>query len=86
LAYLEHQSGGSTELKEISPDTSLFDLTEKYPELIEILVSMGFAGVANPTLRQTHGKKMTIKSGLEMLGKDQSEIAATLKDKGFTLI
>ncbi len=73
-------------MKEIGSDTSLYDLTERYPELIDILVSMGFAGVANPALRQTHGKKMTIKSGLEMLGKDQSEIAATLKEKGFTLI
>ena len=73
-------------MKEISLDTSLYDLTEKYPELIPILVGLGFGGVGDPDLRKTHGKVMTIRKGCEMTGKEVGEVARALEKQGFKLV
>ena len=73
-------------MKEISLDTSLFDLTEKYPELIPVLVRLGFGGVGDPELRKTHGKVMTIRKGCEMTGKDPGDVAKELEKQGFKVV
>ena len=39
-------------MKEIDLKKSLYELTEVYPELIEILKGMGFFGAANPVVRK----------------------------------
>jgi hypothetical protein len=70
-------------MKEIDLNLSLFELTEAYPELIDILPGLGFAGVASPELRSTHGKVMTIPKGCEMHGKDLSEVVDVLREHGF---
>lgn len=70
-------------MKEIDLNMSLYDLTEAYPELIEVLKDMGFEGVAVPELRSTHGKMMTVPKGCEMFGKDLSECVKTLEEHGF---
>jgi hypothetical protein len=72
-------------LREISIDTSLYDLTETYPELIPVLVGLGFAGVANPEMRQSHGKVMSIRKGCEAFGKDPKDIAKVLEKHGFSV-
>ena len=71
-------------MKEISIDTSIHDLTEMYPELIPVLVGLGFAGVADPAMRQSHGKVMTIRKGSQMLGKDPADLVKSLEKHGFT--
>ena len=71
-------------MKEISIDTSIHDLTEMYPELIPVLVGLGFAGVADPAMRQSHGKVMTIRKGSQMLGKDPADLVKALEKHGFT--
>jgi hypothetical protein len=73
-------------MKEVSLDTTLYELTEKYPELIPVLVDMGFAGVADPELRKGHGKVMTIRKGCEMHGKPLSEAVKTLESKGYKIV
>ncbi len=73
-------------MKEIDLKESVYELTEKYPELIEILKEMGFLGVLNPLVRKTLGKKMTIPSGSKKQQKDLEEVLIKLKDKGFTII
>jgi uncharacterized protein len=70
-------------MKEIDLNMSLYDLTEAYPELIPILKDLGFAGVANPEMRSTHGKVMTIPKGSQAHGKDLSEVVRTLEEHGF---
>lgn len=72
-------------MKEISIDTTIHDLTEAYPELIPVLVGLGFAGVADPAMRASHGKIMTIRKGCQMLGKDTAEVARVLEQHGFAL-
>jgi len=70
-------------MKEIDLKLSLYELTETYPELIGILKEMGFAGVANPVVRNTLGRATTIPQGCEKQGKDLAEVVAKLREHGF---
>ncbi len=62
---------------------TLYDLTTEYPELIDILFDLGFMGVKNPVMRESHGKQMTVKTGCGHLGLDLARVEAALKAKGF---
>ncbi len=70
-------------MKSIDLTKSLYELTEEYPELIPVLVDMGFSGVAFPEMRNTHGKEMTIPTGAEKFGLHMDDVVAVLKDNGF---
>lgn len=70
-------------MKTIDLRKSLFELTEEYPDLIEILVELGFLGVADPSLRRTHGRMMTIPMGCERHGMNLEDVVNKLKEKGY---
>ncbi len=70
-------------LKHIDLKKNVYELTETYPELIEILKGMGFLGVANPIARKTLGKVITIPQGCKRQGKDFNEVIKKLKELGF---
>ena len=73
-------------MKEINLNENLFELTERYPELIEILVGLGFMGVGNPALRASHGKIMTIPKGCQAMGLDLKEVVKKLEKAGFKVL
>ncbi len=70
-------------MKLIDLKKNVYELTETYPELIEILKGMGFLGVANPIARKTLGKVITIPQGCKKIGKDLNEVIKKLKELGF---
>ncbi len=70
-------------LKLIDLKKNVYELTETYPELIEVLKEMGFLGVANPIARKTLGKVTTIPQGCKKQGKDLNEVIKKLKELGF---
>jgi hypothetical protein len=43
-------------MKVIDLNKSIYDLTEEYPELVDLLKELGFAGLAFPAVRKTLGK------------------------------
>lgn len=65
---------------------SVYDLTEEYPQLIDILKNLGFLGLANPVTRSTLGKVTTIPQGCKLQGKDLSEVIEHLKAHGFEVV
>lgn len=67
-------------------DKTLYDLTTEHPEIIEVLFELGFMGVKNPIMRETHGRQMTVKTGCGHLGLDLEQVAATLRARGYTVI
>lgn len=71
------------EPKIIDLDRTLYDLTTERPELIDILFELGFMGVKNPVMRETHGKQMTVRAGCGHLGIDLAKVKAVLESKGF---
>ncbi len=72
-------------LKQIDLNKNVYELTETYPELIEVLKEMGFLGVANPIARKTLGKLTTIPQGCKKQGKDLNEVIKKLKELRFKL-
>ena len=73
-------------MKEIDLEQNIFELTEKYPELIEILKDLGFLGLASPIVRKTLGRKTTVPQGCKRHGKDLEEVIEKLKAAGFKVI
>ncbi len=51
---------------EITASLPVARLVELYPQTLDILVSMGFEPLANPVLRQTLGKRITIAKAAEI--------------------
>jgi len=47
---------------------TLFDITEKYKEAIDLLVSIGFDNIKNEMQRKTIGKSITLENALKMKG------------------
>jgi len=70
-------------MKKINLGKSVYNLTEQYPELIGILKEIGFIGVANPVVRNTIGRKMTIPEGCKKQGKQLEDVVQKLKEHGF---
>lgn len=71
------------EAKVIDLDRTLYDLTKEHPELIDTLFELGFMGVKNPVMRETHGKQMSVRAGCGHLGIDMEKVKSMLVSKGF---
>lgn len=61
-------------------------LCEEYPELVDVLVGLGFKPLADPEMRRTAGSVMTLKNGAEMIGVDCGRIVSTLEANGFSVV
>jgi hypothetical protein len=72
-------------MNEIDLKKSVYELTEAYPELIDILKELGFLGIVNPVVRNTLGRATTIPKGCEKQGKDLNKAIKKLEEKGFTV-
>jgi predicted transcriptional regulator len=72
-------------MKEININSTIYELTEKFPELIEILAEIGFIGVKNSFLRNTVGKKTNLVQGCKVQGKNIKDIISKLEEKGFVV-
>ena len=69
--------------KEIDLKKTLYELTQTYPELIEVLKEVGFLGIVNPVVRRTLGRVTTIPQGCKRQGKDLDEVIKKLTEEGF---
>jgi len=72
-------------MKEIDLEKNVYELTETYPELIEILKGLGFLGVANAVARNTLGRVTTIPQGCQKQGQDLAGVIKNLEDEGFQI-
>ena len=71
--------------KKIDFNSSVYELTKQYPELIEILSSIGFTEIRKKFIRESVGKLMTIPKGAKMKGISMDLITDTLISNGFEL-
>lgn len=72
-------------MKRIDLQKSVFELTEEYPELVEILAELGFLGVKNPVARKTLGRMTTIQEGCRKQRVDLEHIIVQLRKNGFEI-
>ena len=71
------------EKKLIDLNNSLYTLANAYPELIELLLSLGFKDIVKPGMLQTAGRFMTIPKGAAMKKIDMGMIISVLSKNGF---
>lgn len=72
-------------MKEIDLEKSVYELTEAYPELIDILKELGFFGVASAVARNTLGRVTTIPQGCQKQGQELSNVIKQLEEAGFVV-
>lgn len=72
-------------LKKIDLSKSVYELTKEYPELIDIMVSLGFTEVKKQAMLHSIGKIMTIPKGAKVKGIPMTDVVTALLSKGFEL-
>ena len=58
----------------------------KQPEVLDVLVELGFKPLANPVMRNTVGRMVSIKKGASMNGIDLDKIKQTLELNGYEVV
>ncbi len=71
--------------KVIYLNKSIYELTGEYPEMIEILESLGFTDITKPGMLKTAGRFMTLPKGAVLKRISLEEIKKTLIEKGFEI-
>ena len=64
---------------------SVFSLAQAYPEIVEIMKTLGFADIAKPGMLNTAGRFMTLPKGAAMKGIALSAVRDALERNGFTI-
>ena len=70
-------------MKEIDVNMTVYDITQRYPEAIDILANLGFLGVKSPIVRNTLGRITTLKEDCKKQGKDLNNVIKVFEEKGF---
>ncbi|MGC9005913.1 MAG: DUF1858 domain-containing protein, partial [Candidatus Micrarchaeia archaeon] len=65
----------------IKPSDKLYDVLEKYPQLLEDFVEAGIKGVQNPVVRKAFGKRTSIAEACKRANVDFDEFVYSLNKK-----
>jgi hypothetical protein len=72
-------------MKTVDLNSTLCDVTGMYPNIIPVLAALGFNGVTDEQMRNTHGRVMTIRMGCQQLGIDMEKVIKELEEKGYNV-
>lgn len=64
---------------------SIYDLTKEYPEIVEIMRSLGFEKITDPLMISTAGRYMTIPKGASMKKINLDSIIKEFEARGFII-
>lgn len=62
---------------------SVYNLTQEYPEIIDVMQELGFADITKPGMLNTAGRFMTLPKGAAMKGINLDTIKAAFEQNGF---
>lgn len=62
------------------------EVVDKHPEVLDILVDLGFKPLANPIMRNTLGRKTSLKMGSKLASIKIEDIVATLEANGYEVV
>lgn len=71
--------------KKINLNNTVFELTQQYPELIDIMAGLGFTEITKKPVLNSVGKIMTIPKGAKMKNISMMDVVTTLMANGFEL-
>ncbi|WNS42095.1 DUF1858 domain-containing protein [Paenibacillus sp. MMS20-IR301] len=67
-------------------DETIFDLVGRHPEVIEIMVELGFRDIAKPGMLQTAGRFMTLSKGMKLKKIELETVRLAFEQQGFKII
>lgn len=73
-------------MKEIDLKRSVHDLARDYPELVDILIELGFKDISKPGMLNTAGRVMTLPMGARMKRIELATLIERLNASSFTVI
>ena len=80
----------STRGKEFMLDRTKLDLTKtvyelctEHPDLVDVLVELGFSDITKPGMLQSAGRFMTIPKGAMLRKRDLEELRAAFAERGY---
>lgn len=65
---------------------TVYEATQKYPELVSIIAGWGYPQIRNAPLRRIIGGKYTLNEAIRELGLNREKIIESLKRNGFEII
>lgn len=72
--------------KELDLNKTVFELTQEYPELVDIMAKLGFTEITKKTMLHSVGKIMTIPKGAKLKKISMMDVITTLMSHGFELV
>ena len=72
--------------KMLDLNKSVYELTQEYPEVVEIMASLGFTDITKKAMLLSVGRVMTIPKGAKMKGIAMERIVEAFKQKGFVIL
>lgn len=73
-------------VKVLDMKKNVHDLATEFPEVIDIMIELGFKDISNPVALNTMGRVMTIPKGSQIKGIDLESIVNLFEDRGFEVI
>lgn len=70
--------------KVISLNETIYELSRRYSDIVEILHALGFSEIVKPGMINSVGRFVTLKQGASLRKIDLDKVVAKLKQKGFT--
>ena len=72
--------------KKLDLTKTVYELSNEYPELIEIMAGLGFTEITKKAMLHSVGKIMTIPKGAKMKNISMMDVVTTLMSNGFELV
>ena len=72
--------------KKLDLNKTVFELTQEYPELVDIMAELGFTEIKKKPMLYSVGKIMTIPKGAKMKNISMIDVVTALISNGFELI
>ena len=72
--------------KMLRMDESIFEMVSRHPEVVEIMVELGFKDIAKPGMLQTAGRFMTLSKGIKLKKMDFDTVKLAFERHGFEIM
>ena len=72
--------------KTIELNKTVFELSQQYPEFLEIMKELGFHDIANPAMLKTAGRFMTVPKGAKLKGISMEKIKKAFESRGYKIV
>lgn len=81
----QHLTEGGAQMTRIQSNLSIYEITKNHPEIIDIMVSIGFQDILKPGLLQTTGRNISLEKGAKLRNIDFEVVRKAFEEKGFSL-